>query len=352
MTEPASLAGIFITVFVISLFLTRSFTRIFKRRGIIDVPNERSSHSNPTPRGGGLAIILALLTGAAIALIQSPASLQLPGPFFWAGLALIAFTGFIDDKYNLPAYIRFILHFAAANLVYFETGGMTSFPLPGLNEATGGPVFNYTMTVFWIMALVNIYNFLDGIDGFAASQAIIAAAAMAVMDFGGPGFSLGLLTVSASLGFLLFNWRPAKIFMGDIGSAGLGYLFAAAPLYFTQTDQNTAIFAVGIFLWFFISDGAFTILRRLFRGEKIWEAHRSHLYQKLTVAGYAHDKVTALVMSAATLLIGLFFIFYFIWPSLLIWILPLAAIAYLAYYLFVMREERKFYKREGELKNV
>lgn len=327
-----------ILVFLFSTLLTGRLAIVFKKSGIVDVPNGRSSHITPTPRGGGLAMVIGILFGLALLVLggkYAGAAIDSPGLFFWTGFLLIAAASFIDDKLSLPTYVRFGLHFIAANLVFYETGGLSLFPLPAPFNYELQPVLNYVLTVVWIIGVLNIYNFLDGIDGFAAAQAIVAGIAMAVIDFSGAGFTVGILTVSAASGFLVHNWRPAKIFMGDIGSAALGFIFAAAPLYFTQMEKNVAIFSMGIFLWFFLSDGAFTILRRLLKGEKIWQAHRSHLYQRLVIAGLPHDRVALAVMSAAALLSVSLLALYFLQPDLLIWILVLAAINYLGYYYFV-----------------
>jgi Fuc2NAc and GlcNAc transferase len=327
-----------LVVFLISTLLTKWFAVAFKQSGIVDVPNERSSHTSPTPRGGGLAIIVAVMAGLSILFFSETILMidfQVPGFLFWTGFLLIAATSLLDDKIGLPFYVRITLHFIAANLIFHETGGLTFFPLPEPFAIELGQVMNYTLTIFWILAVVNIYNFLDGIDGFAATQAIIAGSAMAIIDHNGPGQTIGILTASASLGFLIHNWRPAKIFMGDIGSAALGFIFATAPLYFSQIDTNLAVFSMGIFLWFFISDGAFTIIRRFVKGEKIWQAHRTHLYQRLVIAGLNHDKVATVIMLAATALCATFFLLYYFIPSLMIWVLIPALLAYVLYYLFV-----------------
>jgi len=333
-----------IFVFLLSAILTGGFASWFKKKGIIDLPNERSSHVNPTPRGGGAAIVIALMAGYAALNAAGWAaglSFDLPGPLFWTGFLLIAAVGFIDDRVSLPPYLRFGLHFIAASLVYYETGGLGAFPLPKPFAFELGAGLNYALTVFWIIAVLNIYNFLDGIDGYAGSQAIVAGLSMAALDYNGAGFLAGVLVVSAAAGFLIYNWRPARIFMGDVGSAALGFLLACAPLYYSHIEKNVGIFSMGIFLWFFLSDGAFTILRRLLKGEKIWVAHRSHLYQRLAIAGFSHDKVTVWVMSAAILLNAVFLILYFVKPDLMIGILALAGIDYGVYHYCVKKAQRR-----------
>lgn len=345
-------AAIGIGVFLLSAKLTGIFASLFREKGIIDMPNERSSHKRPTPRGGGLAIIIGIIAGLGAMLLAGrfvEPPFEVPGPLFWSGLLLIAATGFIDDKYSLPAYVRFALHILAASLVFIETGGLSKFPLPSPFAFDLGALLNYILTVIWIVATINIYNFLDGIDGYAATQAVVAGLSMAIIDFHGSGFSIGMLTGSSALGFLIYNWRPAKIFMGDIGSGVLGFIFSAGPLYFSHTDKNVAVFSMGIFLWFFLSDGAFTIIRRLLKGDKIWEAHRSHLYQRLVIAGIPHDKVVLGVMSAGLVLNSILLAVYFAKREFLIWILPLAGINYLVYWYYVESAARKDSKNEGRV---
>ena len=325
---------VLLVVFITSMLLTKWLSRILRTKGMIDIPNKRSSHQNPTPRGGGLAILKGLFAGLILFFLLG--DVRLTGNLFWIGLGVIALTGFLDDRLNLPVYVRFLFYLLAASLVHFDTGGLSEFPLPEpFNFSLG--MLSYPVTVFWIMAVINIYNFLDGIDGFAGVQAIIAGLAIAILDFSGTGYYAGLMIAVASSGFIAYNWHPAKIFMGDIGSASLGYFFAGIPFYFTYVESNIGIYAIGIFLWFFLADGAFTIIRRLLKREKVWEAHRSHLYQQLTVKGLPHHQVVYRVMGAGILLIIVFFIIYFYSYHNLIWILPLALLLFIIYYISVVK---------------
>lgn len=285
------------TTFAFSALITWLLVGFMRKKGIIDIPNERSSHEIPTPRGGGMAIIVSFLL-ASLALLYFHPIENLPGLFFWTGLVLVAITSLLDDRLNLPVYIRFGLHLAAAVMVSLETGGFEKFPLPQPYAFDLG-VFNHPLTVFWILAVLNIYNFLDGIDGYAAVQGLVACIGLALLNPMGTGFELSILLAAAIAGFLVFNWHPAKIFMGDIGSASLGFIFATLPFYLTEVPVNVGIFSMGIFLWFFLADGAFTILRRVLKGEKIWEAHRSHIYQRLVIKGFSHAKVTSYIMLAS-----------------------------------------------------
>ncbi|CAN5483866.1 undecaprenyl/decaprenyl-phosphate alpha-N-acetylglucosaminyl 1-phosphate transferase [soil metagenome] len=321
---------ILIGSFCVSVFFTRYLVKFLTRKGLIDVPNARSSHKIPTPRGGGLAIIVSFLIGAFLVYILIEQAV-LPGLFFFAGIIIIALTSFFDDKFDLPAYLRFGLHTLAAVLVIFETGGFEKFPLPDPFSFSLG-IFNYPVTFFWIVAVINIYNFLDGIDGYAGTQAILAGFGIAFLDVFGAGFFIGTVVMASCLGFLLYNWHPAKIFMGDIGSATLGFIFATIPLYFTATSLNIGIYSIVIFLWFFLADGAFTIIRRAINGEKIWEAHRSHLYQQMVFYGNTHSKVVLMVMTPSLILTLSFLFLYYFYVNYLILSFILALI-FFGYYL-------------------
>lgn len=335
--SPAYLL-ILATAFLLSLLSTRFLVLYLSKKGLIDIPNHRSSHQIPTPRGGGIAIIISILLGLILTKVFIP-ELNLPHPLYWSALLLVALTGFLDDKFSLPVHIRFSLHILAALLVIYHSGGLSRFPLPEPYSFSLGWI-NYPLTVFWIIAVMNIYNFLDGIDGYAASQTALAGLALAVLNPTGFGYTIGGMLLVASLGFLKYNWHPAKIFMGDIGSATLGFLFATIPFYLDGISSSLGIFSMGIFLWFFLSDGAFTIIKRLINGEKIWEAHRSHLYQQLVLSGLRHDQVVWPIMLATLLLITIHFILYYFYPDCLILSLLIAPIFFLVYYLLVKKQTK------------
>jgi len=332
-------ALVLLVAFGLSLSLTRFLVKYLTSKGVMDIPNDRSSHKIPTPRGGGMAIIFSLIIGILILKIVHPEA-PLPGILFFIGALIIASTSFIDDKISLPASVRFLLHAIAAGLIIFETGGFQTFPLPEPFNLSLGWV-GLPLTFIWIVAVLNIYNFLDGIDGYAGSQAVLAGIAIAVLDIFGVGYYMGSMIAATALGFLIYNWHPAKIFMGDIGSATLGFVFASLPLYFTNTSINTGIYAIVIFLWFFLSDGAFTIVRRAFNGEKIWEAHRSHLYQQMVIYGQSHNKVVLKVMVPAFALVTLFLILYHYYHGALLFTLVLAIILFVMYWFHVMKIKKK-----------
>ena len=163
------------------------------------------------------------------------------------------------------------------------------------------------LAVVWIVAVVNFYNFLDGIDGLAAAQGMITGVGLTLAGWDPFAAACGAAVAGACAGFLLHNWAPARIFMGDVGSGALGFLFASLPLLASPPQRSRAAFFVALSLWFFLADATWTLARRIVRGERWYEAHRQHLYQQLVAAGGSHAHVTsslalgALVLTAAAL---------------------------------------------------
>jgi len=267
-----------------------------EKRHIIDIPNERSSHTRPIPRGGGLLIVLITLLGflGAAPLVQ----INLFESGFitiGTGAALIAIVSWYDDLGTTPCWIRFAAHAVGAILVisFIGYGQSLTVPfLPSINVGWPGILLAF----LWLTGFTNAYNFMDGIDGIAGSQAVIAGVAwwgFGVL-LGEPLLNLpGLFIAASSLGFLGHNWPPARIFMGDVGSAFLGFCLATLTLTSVHIDPRLPVAGV-LIVWPFVFDTTFTILRRLQLGENIFAAHRSHLYQRLVIAGYSHQSVTLL----------------------------------------------------------
>ncbi|MDT7856502.1 hypothetical protein RQM47_07605 [Rubrivirga sp. S365] len=271
--------------------LVGAVRRLALRRGVLDVPNERSSHTTPTPRGGGLALVLCAAAAWALALAAGAP----PRSVFGLGLPALAVAalGGADDVRPLGAGLRLAVQVAAAAAAVWALGAWTAVTLPGLGAvplgAAGGLVAG-----LWVVGLTNVYNFMDGIDGIAGLQAVVAGAAWAAVGALGGGLVAGWTGAAmggAALGFLVHNWAPARVFMGDVGSAFLGFTFAALAL--VGSDPRLPLAALA-FVWPFVFDGGFTLVRRLLRGENVFAAHRSHLYQRLVVTGAGHRAVAAL----------------------------------------------------------
>jgi len=280
--------------FVISVTLTPVIAGWARRRNLLDIPNHRSSHVVATPRTGGLALIAALLAGLALSWASGSAA---PDALLLLGGALcIAVVGFVDDIRSLPASGRLVVQLVVAAAVAVVIGPLS------LPPAVDGRV-STVLTVIWITALVNAYNFMDGIDGLAGGHAVVGGVGWAIIGMlaGSPALvAIGSLVAAAAAGFLVHNWPPAKVFMGDAGSSFLGFLFGAVALLVRGQDTRAVHWAV-LLTWPLLFDTGFTLLRRIRRRENILIAHRSHLYQRLTATGMAHSHVSLLYSGLAVM---------------------------------------------------
>ena len=284
-------------VFITSWLGTDIFRRFGLRKSLLDVPNERSSHTAPVPRGGGVVIVfLSLLVYAAVC-ITYPNSISAG---YVIGSLLVASISAADDLFSLPFFVRLSVHCLAAALVVFDVGSFGGLHLPAAGPEISFGSAGAVVTFFWLVWMINAYNFMDGIDGIAGIQAAVASAGWAAIAYfaGAHGLVLFCASVGASaLGFLVQNWSPARIFMGDVGSAFLGFTFGSIPLMIGRetTYPSGWLFATAIFiLWPFLFDTVYTLARRITRRETLWEAHRSHLYQRLVISGYSHTAVSLL----------------------------------------------------------
>jgi UDP-N-acetylmuramyl pentapeptide phosphotransferase/UDP-N-acetylglucosamine-1-phosphate transferase len=269
------------------------------RRGLLDVPNARSSHARPTPRLGGLGIMAAVLAsvGAGIALGIDPGAL----PLLLGIAAVVGGLSLVDDLRGLPALARLAVHVAAAAAIMWAVGGFEQILIildhlrPGSVIVGVSAAVAAGLWIVWIAGFVNAFNFMDGIDGIAGVQAAAAGVAWLAIGWfvGEPALALlGTSMAAACLGFLLHNWSPASIFMGDVGSAFLGILLATAPLA-ARMPRGLLVPAM-LTVWPFVFDTALTLVRRAARRENLLAAHRSHLYQRLTQAGWSHGQVATL----------------------------------------------------------
>ncbi len=288
--------------------------RLAPSLGLLDRPNSRSSHTRLTPRGGGVGFVLTLalaLTGAGMLGWCGPQAGPLLG---WAGglALLIAALSFSDDLRSLPSVVRLVCHLGSAVAAVWLFGAFPVVALPGFGVVALPVAVAVGLTVVWVVGLTNVYNFMDGIDGIAGVQGLVAGTVWAVLGFrsGMPLVALsGLAFAAACAGFLSHNWSPARIFMGDVGSAFLGFSFAVLPLLALRqllalrplAELNgdfvgaLPVFA-GLVVWPFLGDGGFTFLRRLRHRENVLLAHRSHLYQRLTISGWSHARVAQLYL--------------------------------------------------------
>ena len=291
-SEVYVLAG---TTLATSIALTLVMRNFALSRGLLDVPNERSSHKVPTPRGGGAAITVTAMTGFAI--LAALHRLDLAVFAALAGGLVVAAVGFVDDRHALPAVVRLSAHVTAALWALAWLGGLPALRVGGDLISLGS--VGTVVSVLGIVWVVNLFNFMDGIDAIAASEAIFVACAGALLGLLG-GFGPAVPTVAlafaaACCGFLVWNWPPAKIFMGDVGSGYLGYVIAVLALAAAR-ENPIALWAWLILGGVFFVDATVTLLRRLLRGERVYEAHRSHAYQWLARRWGSHAKVTCAVM--------------------------------------------------------
>jgi Fuc2NAc and GlcNAc transferase len=296
-----SLLLFLLTVFSVSLVVTSALRRYALARSIMDIPSARSSHSVPTPRGGGVAIVLGYLLAVLLMLLSGTVPPELAIAVLGAG-GCVAVLGFFDDHGHVAARWRLLGHFAGAFWVLFWLGGLPLLTLFGLQVDMGW--LGYALGAFYLVWLLNLYNFMDGIDGIASVEAICVCVGGALVywvcglvESHGPlGLTLPLLLAAAVAGFLVWNLPPAKIFMGDAGSGFLGIILGALSLQAAWAEPSL-LWSWLILLGVFVVDATFTLLRRLLRGDKVYEAHRSHAYQYASRLHGRHLPVTLAVLA-------------------------------------------------------
>lgn len=264
--------------FSLSLILTVFAIKLFSKYHILDVPNARSNHKSATPRGGGIAIVLTLLI--SIFIYQKIYFKDIRFLYLLLSLLIIAAISFIDDIKQVSIVIRIIFQVTAISILlisYF-------------------PNFNIYITIALIMTLfvfINFYNFMDGIDGSATAEAIHISSSIVILGFitaiPHDVIIIALITASASLGFIIYNWHPAKIFLGDVGSISLGFVCGWMLLAIAFEGHLAAAIILPLF---YMSDSGITIIKRLFAGKKIWQAHSEHFYQQAARNGVPHNVIT------------------------------------------------------------
>ena len=277
------------------------------RSRLLDQPNARSSHSQPTPRGGGVAFVLVSCVASVLAWLISASSASEPLPLVAAPLLALplAVVGFLDDRYNLPASWRYGVQLATALVVILLS------PLVALSV---GLLPLVALLVIAVTAVINFTNFMDGLDGLVAGCMVVAMTSAAIQLAAPlPFWAL----VGALMGFLLWNWSPAKVFMGDVGSTFLGAVFALLVLQSFTWSEALGLLLVATPL---LGDACLCVPRRLMAGQRVFQAHRLHLFQRLQQAGWPHARVSSLYIGAtAALAIAL------LWggPA---WVITIAAI--------------------------
>jgi len=312
-------AAIIAATFALSWIGTRLALGWLRRRAVLDQPNERSSHVSPTPRGGGLGVVPAIVLVWLVAGLHGGFS-EGTGPLI-LGLALLFVVSFRDDVKSLAALPRLAVQIVAAGLA-----------LPWLLQA--GPVFQGLLPIWLDLALallmlvgfVNFFNFMDGIDGISGVEAgsiglggalvfLVAGTTGLAAVSGTQAMALGFALFGGALGFLAWNWHPAKLFLGDVGSVPLGYLTGLLCL----TLAGAGLWVPALLLpAYYLADAGLTLCGRILRGEKITQAHRSHFYQRALLGGAGHAKVAVAVANCqAVLIVASLASLRHPWPALL-----------------------------------
>jgi len=267
---------------------------------MLDIPNDRSLHSTPTPRAGGLAILIGIVVGVVI---YQPVVDNLQAVTICLALGALVAISILDDIRGTPVFLRLAVHFLSAATVL--AAGFGSYALSSAGDRVPD-VVPWLGALFFLVWMINLYNFMDGMDGFAGGMAVIGFGAFGCLGWiaDSPSFMvLSFIIAAAAGGFLLFNFPPARIFMGDTGSSVLGFL---AGVFILWADRLRLFpFWIGLLVFSpFIVDATVTLLRRLVTGERVWEAHKTHYYQRLVQLGWGHRKTT-LVEYAVMLLAAL-----------------------------------------------
>jgi len=304
-----------IIILSISLLCTIAVRQLAKKYRILDIPNQRSSHVTVTPRGGGIAIMIAFFA----ALLWNTYHHTVETPLFWALSAVlpIILISLADDIRQLPAKFRLLVQSVGALLAIIALGGISQIHL-GFITLEG--IWLNVPAFFFILWLTNLYNFLDGIDGYAGSEAVFVG----IMGYWLFQNNMAEMLAVAALGFLVFNWHKASIFMGDVGSAPLGFIFAVFALNDASSEHFLGWVILLSLFWF---DATVTLWRRHQNGEKLFTAHKKHMYQRLTQAGYGHHHVVLMGMGLNTVIAfmlwyspSIYYGFVFLIVLILLWL--------------------------------
>jgi len=295
---------IYVILFLLSFILTLLIKKISVKKSLIDIPNSRSSHNTPTPHGGGIAIAVTWFVGISYLFYIGDINSSLYFALFTG--VIISTVSYIDDLYELSAKLRLLVQTLVAFLGLYFLGGLEKIDL--IFVTIDNQILTNVFAFFMIVWFVNLYNFLDGIDGYAGSEAVFLGVAGFLL-FGGSHFVVFCVAV---LGFLVWNWHKAKIFMGDVGSTLLGYNIAIYAIYYANDGTSILVWIIlfGVF-WF---DATLTLWRRYKNGDILSQAHKKHAYQRLVQSGWTHDRVVVFSILINIMLLSLV---YFIPNTLL-----------------------------------
>lgn len=342
----------FLVALATSYLAVAGVRRWLVRRGVLDLPGPRSSHRVPTPRGGGLGMVAGFLAGLWLGLALHPLAPAGSAGEGWGaslggwlgGACLVALVGWLDDLRSLSARLRLAAQLLAAGLLVATVGAVDALRLPLVGELRLGPL-GVPLTLLWVVAVTNIYNFMDGIDGLAGGQAAIAGLWMFAAALQTGHTAVGLLSLclaGTALGFLAHNLPPARVFMGDVGSTFLGYAFAGLAVLGAQPGPSRiSIVVSALLLAPFLFDATLTLAARMVRGERWYEPHRRHLYQRLVAAGYSHLRVSLMYYLLALVLGGLGLVEIVTGQGATLWFLLAGLAPLLALLVWVWRVEAR-----------
>ena len=288
--------GLALVVFVVTAVFVDVMILLATRLRLVDVPSGRSAHSLPTARGGGMPMVLtACLASAAVCLrwpaYAVPVAMGVILPSF-----VIAVVGFWDDIRPLRATLRLVVQIGVAVGVVFVLGPVRGLHLPALPFVDFGWLA-WPLSVVWVVGCINAFNFMDGSDGMAALGAVAVAAGFVGITFSDGDFPVVLLASfvgAAAAGFLVFNWSPARVFMGDVGSAFLGTFFAALTLFGTTGSTEKVFLPLAMAAWPYIYDPLVSVIRRVCTGHNPLVPHREFLFHRLVRSGVSHATVAVL----------------------------------------------------------
>ena len=303
------IAAIVVGAGLIAWLGTGALIPLLRRRAVLDRPNERSLHTIPTPRGGGIAVVSAILVAwwalTRLGLLPPPAAPIL------VGALILAAVSWADDLRGLPAVVRLAVQLVAIGLVL-----RAQLPAGPVFQGWLSPALDGIATAVVWLWFVNLFNFMDGIDGLAGSEAAAIGIGLLLFAAVGVGQNPGLAALAAAIvaatgGFLVWNWAPGRIFLGDVGSVPLGYLLGF--LLLDQAARGRWKLAL-ILPLYFLADATITLVRRLARRERVWEPHRRHFYQGAAQRGFGHAAIVERVIAANLVLIGCGWIAENGWP--------------------------------------
>jgi len=319
--------------FLLTVVLTNVYRKLAVRWKIYDIPNDRSSHSEPIPRGAGISFFLSFNIVLTLLWWQRQISMYYLYPVILGG-PVILILGYWDDLRSLSAKLRLFVHFASAVFIFILISAGFSKEVQ-ISFLPNWPWLTAAFCILFISWFINLYNFMDGADGLSTSIGIVGAGLIAILSYWSGNVNLAIIYVVlayALAGFLIFNWPPAKVFMGDSGAYYLGYIFGSLGLV-SKMYYDSSLYVHLIIFGLFIVDATWTLARRLARGEKVYIGHKMHAFQKLLANGWGHARVTSLYVLITVLWLFPMAFFAMNYPSLSFLFL---VVAYLPIFGFVL----------------